>query len=175
MARQGGWVQLEQSDMRLAMITGKIAQDVFERAAIQEMQFPREKISPWCPRRGDAGCWVSVAWNGERCDRKTPSHASSEPDRRRPSLPQWQRKESADTPQTQSKRWISTWPMQTANSRADATSAQNAHSARNATCTTRWQCRSVSFPTRLFPGRRYVSTFFFALHWISYTWCICPG
>jgi histone H3/H4 len=38
MARQGGRVQLEQSDMRLAFNMAKMAKGEFSRAAIEEMQ-----------------------------------------------------------------------------------------------------------------------------------------
>jgi len=38
MARQGGWVQLEQSDMHLALNMAKMAQGGFSRAAIEETQ-----------------------------------------------------------------------------------------------------------------------------------------
>jgi len=39
MARQGGRVQLEQSDMRLALNMAKMAKGGFSRAAIEETQF----------------------------------------------------------------------------------------------------------------------------------------
>jgi len=39
MAREGGWVQLEQSDMRLALIMAKVATGGFFRATIEEMEF----------------------------------------------------------------------------------------------------------------------------------------
>jgi len=38
MARQGGWVQLEQSDRRLAFNMAKMAKEGFSRAAIEETQ-----------------------------------------------------------------------------------------------------------------------------------------
>jgi len=40
MARQGGWVQLEQSDMRLALNMAKMAKGGFLRAAKEGTQFP---------------------------------------------------------------------------------------------------------------------------------------
>jgi len=39
MARQGGWVQLEQSDMRLARNMAKMAKGGFSRTTIEETQF----------------------------------------------------------------------------------------------------------------------------------------
>jgi len=45
MARQGGRVQLEQSDMRVASNMAKMAKGGFSRAAIEEMQFLIKK--PW--------------------------------------------------------------------------------------------------------------------------------
>jgi len=39
LARQGGWVQLEQSDIRLALNMAKMAKEGFLRAAIEEMQY----------------------------------------------------------------------------------------------------------------------------------------
>jgi len=39
MARQGGRVQLKQSDMRLALNMAKMAREWFSRAAIKEMQY----------------------------------------------------------------------------------------------------------------------------------------
>jgi len=38
MARQGGLVQLEQSDMRLALNMAKMAKGGFSQAAVKEMQ-----------------------------------------------------------------------------------------------------------------------------------------
>jgi len=43
MARQGGRVQLEQSDMRLALNVVKMAIEGFSRAGIEETQFLIEK------------------------------------------------------------------------------------------------------------------------------------
>jgi len=39
MARQGGRVQLEQSDMRLALNMAKMAKEGFARAAIEETKY----------------------------------------------------------------------------------------------------------------------------------------
>jgi len=39
MARQGGWVQLAQSDVLLALIMAKMAKGRFSLAAIEESQF----------------------------------------------------------------------------------------------------------------------------------------
>jgi len=48
MARQGGRVQLEQSDMRLALNVAKMAKGGFSRTAIEETQFlfkkPRAEV-----------------------------------------------------------------------------------------------------------------------------------
>jgi hypothetical protein len=48
MARQGGRVQLEQSDMRLALNMAKMAKGGFSRAAIEEtqqlIQIPRAEV-----------------------------------------------------------------------------------------------------------------------------------
>jgi hypothetical protein len=48
MARQGGWVQLEQSDMRLALNMAKMAEEGFSRATIEEMKYlikkPRTEV-----------------------------------------------------------------------------------------------------------------------------------
>jgi len=43
MARQGGWVQLEQSDVRLALNVAKMANEGFSRAAIEETYFLTKK------------------------------------------------------------------------------------------------------------------------------------
>jgi hypothetical protein len=43
MATQGGRVQLEQSDMRLALNMAKMAKGVFSRAALEEMQYQIKK------------------------------------------------------------------------------------------------------------------------------------
>jgi hypothetical protein len=43
MARQGGRVQLEQSDMRLAFNMAKMAKEGFSRAAIEETKYPIQK------------------------------------------------------------------------------------------------------------------------------------
>jgi len=43
MARQGGWVQLEQSDMRLALNMAKMGNVGFSRAAIKETRFKIKK------------------------------------------------------------------------------------------------------------------------------------
>jgi len=39
MARQGGWVQLEQSDMRLALNMAKMAKEGFSRAAMEKPEY----------------------------------------------------------------------------------------------------------------------------------------
>ena len=48
MARQGGRVQLEQSDMRLALNMAKMAKEGFSRAAIEETKYlikkPRAEV-----------------------------------------------------------------------------------------------------------------------------------
>jgi hypothetical protein len=48
MARQGGRVQLEQSDMRLALNMAKMAKGGFSRATVEEMQYlikkPRAEV-----------------------------------------------------------------------------------------------------------------------------------
>jgi hypothetical protein len=48
MARQGGRVQLEQSDMRLALNMAKMAKEGFSRAAIKETKYlikkPRAEV-----------------------------------------------------------------------------------------------------------------------------------
>ena len=48
MARQGGWVQLEQSDMRLMLNMAKMAKEGFSRAAIEENKYfnntPRAEV-----------------------------------------------------------------------------------------------------------------------------------
>jgi len=48
MARQGGRVQLEQSDIRLALNMAKMATEAFWRAAIEEMKYlimkPRAEV-----------------------------------------------------------------------------------------------------------------------------------
>jgi len=42
-ARQGGWVQLEQSDMRLALDMAKMAKGGFSCAATEETQYVIEQ------------------------------------------------------------------------------------------------------------------------------------
>jgi len=51
MARQGGRVQLEQSNMRQALNVAKIAKEGFSRAAIEEMQFLIKNLMPRRDRR----------------------------------------------------------------------------------------------------------------------------
>jgi hypothetical protein len=46
MARQGGWVQLEQSNMRLALNMAKRAKEGFSRAAIEETKYLVKKPRP---------------------------------------------------------------------------------------------------------------------------------
>jgi hypothetical protein len=43
MARQGGQVQLEQSNMRLALNMAKMAKEGFSRATIEEMKYRIQK------------------------------------------------------------------------------------------------------------------------------------
>jgi hypothetical protein len=43
MARQGGRVQLEQFDMRLAFIMAKMAKECFSQAAIEKTKYPIKK------------------------------------------------------------------------------------------------------------------------------------
>jgi len=49
MAREGGWVQLEQSDMRLALNMAKMAKGGVSRSAIEKTQFLIKK--PWAAVR----------------------------------------------------------------------------------------------------------------------------
>jgi hypothetical protein len=51
MARQGGDVQLEQSDMRLALNMAKMAKGGFSRAAVEEMQYLIKKPLPRSEKR----------------------------------------------------------------------------------------------------------------------------
>ena len=43
LARQGGWVQLEQSDMRVALNLAQMAKGGFSHATIEETQFLTKK------------------------------------------------------------------------------------------------------------------------------------
>jgi len=61
MARQGGQVQLEQSDMRLAFNMAKMAKGGFLHAALEEMQFVIKK--PRADVRGENKCGVEFLGN----------------------------------------------------------------------------------------------------------------
>jgi hypothetical protein len=54
MARQGGWVQLEQSDMCIALNMANMAKGGVVRAAIEETQCLIQK--PWAEVREEEGC-----------------------------------------------------------------------------------------------------------------------
>jgi len=56
MARQGGRVQLEQSDMCLAMDMAKMANGEFSRAAIDGNAPTDQETSHQSLRRAEAGC-----------------------------------------------------------------------------------------------------------------------
>jgi len=55
MARQGGRVQLEQSDMHLGLNMAKMAKEGFSRVTIVETKYLIEKPRAG-PRREEAGC-----------------------------------------------------------------------------------------------------------------------
>jgi len=61
MAREGGWVQLEQSDMSLALNMAKMAKGGFSHAAIEENTIADQDTSRGGLSREEAGCWVSSA------------------------------------------------------------------------------------------------------------------
>jgi len=62
MARQGRWVPLEQSDMRLALNMAKLAKGWFSLSAMEKMQYgmksPRTKV------RGEKKQGVAIPWHG---------------------------------------------------------------------------------------------------------------
>jgi hypothetical protein len=136
---QRGRVQLEQSDMRLALNMAKIATECCPCAAIQETKYLIQKPRAVGPRRKEAGVSVSWADKGEGCNTKTRGNASSKPNVRLASLPTWHHTESTDTLDTHSTRCASTRPTQRADSRADSTPARqashpNRYHFRSSTC-----------------------------------------
>jgi len=103
-ARQGGRVQLEQSDMRLALNILQNGQRRLFARRNRGNEISHYEITRRGLRRDEAGCWVSWAQKGEGCDTMTPGNASSRPNVRLPSMPKWHHKESADTLETQKKQ-----------------------------------------------------------------------
>jgi len=121
------------------------------------------------PSIEEAWWWVSWAYMGEGCDRKTPRDALSKPHNQMPWLPKLHWKECVDTLEMQRNRSSFTRPMQTAHSRADP------KSARNGTGPILKQFQSTTLQNPQFAGRICVFTYFSSLRWNFHSWCICPA
>jgi len=87
MARQGGQVQLEQSDMRRALNVAKMAKEGVLHATIEEMQYLMKQPVSESPKREEVGSWGSWLWRCEGCDEKTPGYGSWKSNGRLHSLP----------------------------------------------------------------------------------------
>jgi len=81
----------------------------------------------------------------------------------------WQLNTSAHMLVAQRNRCTSTWPTQTANTRTDTISVQNA------ICTTQWHWGSWKFPNWQFATRICVFTCSSFQCSICQSWCVCPG
>jgi len=87
MARQGGRVQLEQSDRCLALNMVEMAKGEFSHSAAEAMYFlikkppaePREDKRREEKRREEPGCSLSWQWKDECSNRVTPGYALSKP------------------------------------------------------------------------------------------------
>ena len=77
MARQGGWVQLEQSDMRLALNIAKMAKEGFSCAAIEEMKYLIKKPCNEVREEKKRGVEFPGHTKVKACDTKTAGNASS--------------------------------------------------------------------------------------------------
>jgi len=90
-------------------------------------------------RRAEAGSYISRAQKGEGRDRMRPCYSSSQQPGRMPYIRQSHCLQSVASLEVQWNGWISTGPIQTADTRTDATSAWNA------TCTSRSHWGSSKF------------------------------
>ena len=99
------------------------------------------------PRREEARCSVFWEYEGKDYDRITPGYASSKSHGQMLFSRIWQHQASADMLVMQRNRCTSTQPTQKADSRADATSAQNASRPNCA------QFQSSKFLNHQFAGR----------------------
>jgi len=152
MARQGGRVQLEQSDMRLALNTAKMAKEGFLRAAIEETKYLIKKSRAEVREEKKRG----VEFPGHK---KVKAAIQRHPAMLRHNqtsgcLPcqNVTAKNSADTLVTQRNRCTPPppRPTQSADSRADSTSA------RQATRPNRYHLQSSTDWNRQFAGRIYL-------------------
>jgi len=133
MARQGGRVQLEQTDVRLGLKMAKMAKEGFLRAAVEETQYLIKK--PRAEVREEKERGVELAGH-EKVKAAIERHPAMLRRNHMPGCPPCQNgtaKKSADTLETERHTSTSAQPTQTANSTADsrgdctadATSAQN--------------------------------------------------
>ena len=159
MARQGGGVQLEQSDIRLLMNMAKMAKSGFLRATIEETQYAIKK------HRADVRevkMW-GFEFPGHKkvlaANRKTPGIDLSEPIRWLSSLPKWHSEESPDMLEVQRYACFCTSPTQPSDTKVDAISAQNAISTWNAISAWHGSCATLSHS-----GHSNIATRQFARH-----------
>jgi len=169
MARQGGRVQLKQSDMRLVLNVATMAKGGFSRAAMIETQYltktPPTEVSDkkkwWVQFPGNLQC--------ECCNGEAAGYPSGKSNWWLRLLPKWHRTESLDTLEAQ--RHGCTAPRAT----QKTDTSTNATSARNTTCATQWQWGNGRFRNRRSATRICVYTYFSCQCSIFQSWCICQG
>jgi len=169
MVRQGCWLQLEQSNMLLALNIATMVKGGFSSGTIEETQCVIKETSYWSPRRGVSGCSVSAAFEGECSDRKTPGDGSSKSMTQQSSLAKWHSKGSADMFEAQRNGYTSTRPTQTADTRTDSSSTQNA------TAATQWQSGCSRFPNWQCATQKCEYTYYSSQSSVSPSWCIQEG
>jgi hypothetical protein len=122
MARQGGWVQLEQYDMCLALNMAEMAKGGFSCAAIVQLQ---QLINiPYAEVGEEKNRGVESAGRNKvkAAIKKTPGNGSRKSNGRHPTLPKWHWKKSTDPLEAQrhgcnstmtlaTSAWNTTWAI----------------------------------------------------------------
>jgi len=126
MARRGGQVQPEQSDMRLALNTGKMAKEGFSRTVIEETKYLIKKPRTEVREEKKRGVEFPQPKELKVGKQRHPAMLHQNQTSGGLSLPKWHLKESADMLEMQRYRCASTRRTQRVDSRADSTTAWNA-------------------------------------------------
>jgi len=169
MEMQGSWVQLEQSHLCVPLNMAKMAKrGVFVRHnrwnAIADQETSRRSV-----RREYIGSWVSGELKCEGCDEETPGYGSGKSHGRLPSMPNCHSTESPYMLDVQRHWCTNTRATQTADTRTDVTSVQNA------TCATHEPWGSWRFWNPRCATQIWVFTYSSSKCSIFQSWCICQG
>jgi len=160
-ARQRGRVQLEQSDMRLALNMANMAKEVLSRAAMEETHQVFKKPRAEVREEKKRGVVFPAHNEVKAAIERHPALVPQNQNGRLPSLPKWHSKETTESLEAQRHGCTSTTTGTT--------------KARNATCATWWLWVSSELQNRRCATRIWVYTYSAALRSIVQSWSICEG